>query len=142
MQQRNHAQGIAELERAQALTPGLGRGKASLAYAYALSGTMEKAREILNEFLQLFRPASFPALMIAEVYIGLGDKDQAFHWLHRAIDQKDLAPFLTCDPLFDPLRMDCRFVSLVKRTNLAWHVCRVSPWSSVSVGDVCLFWDT
>jgi len=60
LQQRNYAKGIAELERAQALTPGMGRVKASLAYAYALSGTKDRAREILNEFLRLFRPALFP----------------------------------------------------------------------------------
>lgn len=119
LQQGNYAEGLEELERAQALTPGLGRVKASLAYAYALSTKKDRAREILNEFLKLFRPALFPGLMIAEVYIGLGDKDQAFYWLHRAIDQKDLAPFLTCDPLFDPLRTDSRFSSLLKRTNLA-----------------------
>ena len=97
----------------------MGRVKASLAYAYALSGTKDRARKILNEFLRLFRPALFPALMIAEVYIGLGDKDEAFQWLHRAIDQNDLAPFLTCDSLFDPLRADSRFSSLLKRTKLA-----------------------
>jgi hypothetical protein len=57
--------------------------------------------------------------MIAEVYIGLGDNDKAFQWLHKAIDQRDLAPFLTCDPLFDPLRTDPRFSSLLKRVNLA-----------------------
>jgi tetratricopeptide (TPR) repeat protein len=119
LQQRNHAKGIAELERAQALTPALWRVKASLAYAYALSNSKDRAREILNDFLQRFRPALFPALMIAEIYIGLEDRDQAFHWLHRAIDQKDLPPFLTCDPLFDPLRTDSRFSSLLKRTNLA-----------------------
>jgi len=44
--------------------------------------------------------------MIAEVYIRLGDKDEAFQWLHRAIDQNDLAPFLTCDSLW--LRCDSR----------------------------------
>ena len=119
LQQRNYVKGIAELERAQALTPGLGRVKANLAYAYAISGAHNRAREILDEFLQLFRPALFPAQMIAAVYIGLGDKDTAFQWLHTAIDQKDLAPFLTCDPLFDPLRTDSRFLSLLQRTNLA-----------------------
>jgi tetratricopeptide (TPR) repeat protein len=117
LQQHNYARGIAELERAVALTPGLGRVKADLGYAYAVSGNKDKARSILNEFLQQYRPASFPGLMIAEVYIGLGERDQAFEWLHKSIDQRDLAPFLTCDPLFDSLREDERFSSLLKRTN-------------------------
>jgi adenylate cyclase len=118
LQQGNHAQAIAELEQALALTPGLGRVKADLGYAYALSGNREKAREILNEFLKLFRPSAFPALMIAEIYIGLGEDDMAFQWLNKAFDQKDLAPFLTCDPLFDPLRPDPRFSGLLKGANL------------------------
>jgi tetratricopeptide (TPR) repeat protein len=118
LQQRSHARAIAELEQASMLTPGLGRVKANLGYAYAISGRNDKAREILNEFLALYRPSTFPALMIAEIYIGLGENDRAFQWLNKAIDQKDLPPFLTCDPLFDPLRRDRRFQTLLKRTNL------------------------
>ena len=118
LQLGNHAQAIAELEQAMALTPGLGRVKADLGYAYAISGKREKAREVLNEFLKLFSPSSFPAFMIAQIYIGLGENDMAFQWLNKAFDQKDLAPFLTCDPLFDPLRPDPRFPGLLKRANL------------------------
>ena len=119
LHQGNYAKAIAELESAQSLTPGLGRVKASLGFAYATAGNKDKAHEVLNELLHRFTPASFPALMIAEVCIGLGDTDKAFQWLHTAFDQKDLAPFLTCDPLFDPLRTDSRFSSLLKRINLA-----------------------
>jgi len=118
LQQRNYATALSEMERAVALTPGLGRVKADLGYSYAAVGNKDKAREILNEFLKLFRPASFPAFMIAEVYIGLGDRHNALEWLHRALDQKDLAPFLSCDPVFDPLRADPRFSAVLKRANL------------------------
>lgn len=118
LQQRNYARAIAELERAVALTPGLGRVKADLGYAYAVAGDTDKATGMLNEFLKDFRPASFPAAMIAQIYIGLGETDQALEWLHQAVDQNDLVPFLTCDPLFDPLRRNPRFVELLKRTNL------------------------
>lgn len=111
--------GIAELELAQAFTKGLGRVKANLAYAYGVAGYRGKAADILNEFLSDFDPKRFPALMIAEVYIGLGDKDKAFEWLHKAIDQKDIGVFLKADPLYDPLRTDPRFGNLLKRMNLA-----------------------
>ena len=56
--------------------------------------------------------------MITEIYIGLGEKNPAFGWLHRAIDQKDLAVFLKSDTLYDPLRSDARFPALLKRMNL------------------------
>ncbi len=119
LQQRNYARAIAELERAVALTPGLGRVKADLGYAYAVAGRSDRATGMLNEFLKGFRPSSFPAAMVAQIYIGLGEKDKALDWLHKAIDQKDVVPFLTCDPLFDPLRGDPRFSALLKRTKLA-----------------------
>ena len=119
IQKGSHLRGVAELERAQELTPGLGRVKADLAYGYAVAGQRDKAQAILSEFLGQFAPASFPALMIAEIFIGLGDQDSAFEWLHRAVDQKDISAFLGCDPLYDPLRSDPRFTALLKRTNLA-----------------------
>ena len=77
-----------------------------------LASLLDSLLHNTNEFLHRFARASFPAIMIAEVYIGLGDTDNPFHWLHSAIDQKDLLPFFTCDPLFDPLRGDSRFLSL------------------------------
>jgi hypothetical protein len=40
-------------------------------------------------FLHEFRKDSFPALAIAEAYMGLGDQEQTFDWLHGAIEQKD-----------------------------------------------------
>jgi tetratricopeptide (TPR) repeat protein len=119
VQKGSYTRGIAELETAETLTPGPGRVRVELAYAYAVSGNREKAKEILNEFLDRFDPDSFPAVMIATVYIGLGDKRRAFEWLHKAIDQKDLAVFLKSDPLYDPLRSDARFAALLKRTNLS-----------------------
>ena len=73
----------------------------------------------MNEFLSNFDQKHFPAAMIAEIYIGLGDKDQALEWLHKAIDQKDMSVFLKVDPLYDPLRTDPRFGNLLKRMNLA-----------------------
>jgi tetratricopeptide (TPR) repeat protein len=115
----SYVRAIAELEFAQSLTRGLGRVKANLAYAYAVSGQRDKAVDILNDFLAQFTPRDFPAAMISEIYIGLGEKDLAFEWLHRAIDQKDLAVFLKSDPLYDPLRSDPRFPALLKRMNLA-----------------------
>jgi TolB-like protein/Flp pilus assembly protein TadD len=114
----SYARGVTELEIAEKLTPGLGRVTADLGYAYAVSGNREKANEILNRFLRQFDPASFPAVMIAGIYIGLGDSDRAFEWLHKAIDQKDLAVFLKSDPLYGPLRKDPRFSTLLRRTNL------------------------
>ena len=71
-----------------------------------------------NEFLSTYRADGFPALLLAEIYIGFGDQERTLEWLHKAIDQKDWVLFLKSDPLFDPLRPDPRFAVLLKRMNL------------------------
>ena len=114
----SYARGIAELERGRFLMKDAVHARAHVAYTHAAMGNRDRATEILNAFLREFRSDSFPALAVAEVYIGLGDKEQAFEWLHRAIDQKDWVVFLKCDPLFDRLRPDPRFATLLRRANL------------------------
>jgi len=58
-------------------------------------------------------PANF-----AKIYIGLGDKDQAFAWLEKSYQQHDFwITFLKGEPLFDSLRSDPRFQDLVRRVN-------------------------
>jgi len=114
----SYARGIAELERGRLLMNDAVHARAHVAYTHAAMGNRERATEILNAFLHEFRSDSFPALAVAEVYIGLGDKEQAFEWLHRAIDQKDWIVFLKCDPLFDRLRPDPRFATLLRRANV------------------------
>ena len=65
-------------------------------------------------------PASLAPYAIAEIYVGLGDNDQAFAWLDRAYE--DRFPFL-CDvritPQFDSLRSDPRYATLMRRLNLS-----------------------
>ena len=52
----------------------------------------------------------------AKVYIGLGDKDQAFAWLEKGYQQRDFwLTFLRGDPIFDSLRSDPRFQDLLHR---------------------------
>jgi TolB-like protein/Tfp pilus assembly protein PilF len=115
----SHVRGMTELERARVLTNDAVHPRAHVAYAHAIMGNRERALDVLGAFLREYRPDSFPALAIAEIYIGLGNKDQAFDWLHRAIDQKDWTVFLKSDPLFDALRSDPRFSELLRRVHLS-----------------------
>ncbi len=112
-----HESAIAELEK-EANTPGSRTiFKAVLGYIYGRSGHTAEAMSILSD---LKAPTSsmqlVPAFEIALVYVGLGEKDQAFEWLERAKTEHD--PFLIyvrTDPNFDSLRGDWRPITQPSR---------------------------
>jgi hypothetical protein len=59
------------------------------------------------------------AFSFAVIYLGLGEKDQAFAWLEKAYEERSfLLAYLKVDPIWDPLRSDPRFADLVRRIGL------------------------
>jgi DNA-binding winged helix-turn-helix (wHTH) protein/TolB-like protein len=55
----------------------------------------------------------------AVLYALLGDKDQAFAWLEKAVDAHDpWAVQLKIEPQYDSLRSDPRYTTLLKRLNM------------------------
>jgi serine/threonine protein kinase/tetratricopeptide (TPR) repeat protein len=56
---------------------------------------------------------------LAVAYGHLGDKDRAFAWLRRAIEERDEdSEYLAVNPWLDVLRPDPRFAEALKRSNL------------------------
>jgi hypothetical protein len=60
------------------------------------------------------------AYLVAEIYAGLSEKDQAFAWLEKAYEQRSAGYliFLSVEPRLDHLRSDPRFQDLVRRIGL------------------------
>ncbi|NIP83908.1 MAG: tetratricopeptide repeat protein, partial [Gemmatimonadetes bacterium] len=91
----------------------------SLAYGYAVTGRTARARELLGEVLQRAEEEPISEVMLAYVYVGLGDLDEAFHWLREAVAGKDwLVGWGLQDPAFDPLRGDPRFDEILAAARL------------------------
>jgi tetratricopeptide (TPR) repeat protein len=92
---------------------------AFLGRAYAALGKRDEALKILAQMNESARQRYVPAYGFAVIYAGLGDKDQAFQWLERSLEDRawDIV-FLKVDPLMDNLHSDPRFVELVKRIGL------------------------
>jgi len=60
-----------------------------------------------------------PPTCMAFVWIGLGDKDQVFHWLDKAYAAHDsYLGHLKVAPIVDGLRGDPRFIDLLRRVGL------------------------
>ena len=56
---------------------------------------------------------------MALVYVGLGDKTQAFEWLEKAYDERcEYLVYLPTEPVADPLRSDPRFKHLLDQLGL------------------------
>jgi tetratricopeptide (TPR) repeat protein len=92
---------------------------ANLGYAYAASGRQPEARKALDSLLQLSRKQYVPAISIAEVYAGLGDKARALEWLEQAYEERSRIFFvLKVDPTWDSLREEPKFQDLVRRIGL------------------------
>jgi TolB-like protein/DNA-binding winged helix-turn-helix (wHTH) protein/Flp pilus assembly protein TadD len=94
------------------------RPSASVAYAYARTGRTAEARAILAELVALSKRRHVPPANVARVYAALDDRDQAFAWLERGRESYDSWMFRLADPVWDPLRDDPRFASLLRRLGL------------------------
>jgi tetratricopeptide (TPR) repeat protein len=112
--QRRYDKAIPELEATTAENNG--GALAGLAYAYAMDGQRERARELLDKLYAGRESGLIVPYRVAAVYVALGDKDQAIKWLRKSYDDHDnwLAQ-LQVDPVMDPLRADARFQELMRK---------------------------
>jgi tetratricopeptide (TPR) repeat protein len=92
---------------------------AALGYVYARLGKHAEAHHILETYLEESKRTYVSWYGIAFVYVGLGQKDQAFACLEKAYDQKDVRlRDLNVEPVFESVRFDPRFADLVRRVGL------------------------
>jgi serine/threonine-protein kinase len=85
----------------------------------AITGKREEARRMLQELEHPKPDQQAPdAFSMAILHTALGERDEAFDWLNRALDQRKVA-FIKVHPMLDPLRNDPRFPVLLAKAGLA-----------------------
>jgi len=70
----------------------LGGTQVTLSYlgcTYALLGRTDEALRSLNQLLEMRERQYAAAIHIARIYSGLGDIDEAFKWLDKAVDERN-----------------------------------------------------
>ena len=107
---------IEEYQKARALNddPSI---LALLGHAYAFSGNKTEAGKILDQLMLLSKQRYVSAYSLAIVYLGLGDKEEALHWLEKSYRDRagtDIGS-IKIDPFLDPLRGEPRFEELVTK---------------------------
>jgi serine/threonine-protein kinase len=116
VQKGNYGEAITQYKKAITLSGDSPDELASLGYVYALSGKRREAQSVIEELKERSKRRYISPTIIAFIYAGLGEKDEAFAWLEKAYAGRDfILVFLTVDPTFDPLRSDPRFAELVRR---------------------------
>lgn len=113
-----YAQAIAEFQRGVKIS-GSPLMLALLGHAYAASGKTAEARQVLADLHDLETRRYVSPYTVAAIHTGIGDKDQAFKWLERAYEERDVWLMnLKVDPVFAKLRSDKRFQDLLTRAGL------------------------
>lgn len=120
LQKGMYGEAIAEYQKALSISGGGTVLTALLGHAYALSGRVGEAMKIIGELKELSYARYVPAFNIAMIYVGLGEKDQAFGWLDKAcLERSSWLVSLKVEPMFDSIRSDPRFGNLVRNVGLA-----------------------
>lgn len=115
-----YADAIEELQKAAALSGNSALMKTELAYAYGLAGRRADALSIFEELGDGSASKNVPSYFAAVIHAGLGQKNQAFEALERALDERySSLTFLRVEPMFAALRSDPRFGQILSRIGLS-----------------------
>ena len=116
VQKEKYEEAISAMNRARTIMGDMPDLEAELGYAYAASRQRAKAQKIVNKLKGQAAREYVNPYLIALVYAGLGEKDQAFDWLQKAYDARSSGlTWLRVEPKFDSLRSDPRFADLLQR---------------------------
>jgi tetratricopeptide (TPR) repeat protein len=114
-----NAEAVREISKSVDLSNGSIEEMAYLAYALGVVGEKEKAHRELSALQALAKQRIVSSYLFALIYTGLGNKDQAFHYLDKAYQERAANMiYIGVEPLFDILRSDLRFSVLLKNMGL------------------------
>lgn len=107
------------VRRAVELSGGTHQMLGWLGMLLADNGKVGEARAILQQLNDMATRDYVAPTAFAWVNLGLGELDQAFAWMEKAIDASDpnIVPIKTF-PFLDPIRSDPRFARLLRKMNL------------------------
>jgi serine/threonine-protein kinase len=119
LKEQRYPEAIAALEKAVELSGRASVEMQRLGYGYAVSGQRLKALSVIKELEQRFVRQEARGYDIAAVHAGLGEKDRAFEWVEKDLqNHSGKLAGIKWDPPFESLRTDARFQKLVRAMGL------------------------
>ncbi len=118
-QKKSYQEAIADYQEALRVSPRNSGAIARLGHVFALTGRRKEALALLNELGQIPKSKRSSPWQEALIHIGLGDQERALDLLEKNYEQRGSGLLLLkCDPVFDPLRAQPRFLALLKKAGL------------------------
>jgi len=118
-QKHMYPEALREMAHGEELLKGNVVIESDIARLYAVSGNRAQAETVITDLKRLSRRKYVNSFEIAIIYVGLGQKNEAFGWLEKAYrERSDLLVYLKVDPRLDSIRADPRFVNLVRRVGI------------------------
>jgi hypothetical protein len=91
----------------------------SAQWRWPAASSIDAARRLLTELEEMAERTYVAPLALGWAYLGVGD-DRAFEWLDKAIERRNpVVTHLPSMPLYDGIRHDPRFRSLLEKMHLA-----------------------
>jgi TolB-like protein/class 3 adenylate cyclase/Tfp pilus assembly protein PilF len=119
IEKKMYPEAISEFSQAVKLSGGNSEPLALNGYASVLSGDTAKGRAVLQELKSLESQRYVPPSNLALLSYILGEKDEAFRWLEKAYQDRDIRLCrLKVDSKWDSMRSEPRFVEILKRIGL------------------------
>jgi TolB-like protein/tetratricopeptide (TPR) repeat protein len=118
-EKKMYPQAIATFEAAKKITGDMPFVVMAIGHAQAVAGNPQEANRALSLLKQIKQTMLVPDIYPAAIYVGLEDKDQAFHYLNLAYQERvDRLVYLGVEPMADPIRSDPRFAQLMAKIGL------------------------
>jgi tetratricopeptide (TPR) repeat protein len=84
--------------------------------SYGLAGQQTEARTLLSQLMERRAQEHVPASALANIYVGLGEHEEALRWLEAAYEEGDISlVWLNKLWVYDRLRSDPRFQDILDR---------------------------
>ena len=114
-----YAEALAEFAQAEKVMHNWPVTIAARGMVLGLAGKRQEARRVLTELRELAKKRYVTAYGVALVHAGLGDKDQAFLWLQRGVEERThWLVWTKLDARWKGLRDDPRFEEVLRRVGL------------------------